>query len=87
MQGHISSLGNSGQAGTNDLDSVNDIVSWKDPHIFLKSHFTDVSIIYHDIVYFVQMHMSWTGMSGVKLLSDASWGGDLLLIPALPSQN
>lgn len=86
MQGHISSLGNSGQAGTNDLDSVNDIVSWKDPHIFLKSSFTDVSIIYHDIVYFVQMHMSWTGMSGVKLLSDASWGGGGLVINSGPSK-
>ncbi|CAC5425548.1 unnamed protein product [Mytilus coruscus] len=71
VQGHISSLGNSGQTGTNDFDSVNNIVSWKDPQIFLKSSFTDVSIIYHDIVDFVQMHMSGTE-GGVRLIHDCS---------------
>ncbi|CAG2234982.1 unnamed protein product [Mytilus edulis] len=61
--------------GTQDFDCVSNIISWKDPQIFLKSSFNDVTINFYDITDFVNVHMS--GTSEEKLISDAS-GGQLI---------
>ncbi|CAC5389299.1 unnamed protein product [Mytilus coruscus] len=47
QQGLISASAN--QEGIQGFDCVSNIVSWKDPQIFLKSSFNDVTINFYDI--------------------------------------